>query len=183
MPMQCIVTSTHDKNVGHSEIPVQCFQHLLWDRNTFSVLKLPAQVYTNAYMSIIVCKQLAEVMPRAFCPTAITLCAVCGRVMRLVASILYTIPIIHEHPHTKYRWFKNRFLVFFFSSHVTRWRYIGCIPHEWYYKEHITLIASYPAFTDGWKERLVSAVCECAKFSKKSGKPCYFGILPRMEYT
>ena len=28
------------------------------------------------------------------------------------------------------------------------------------------------------KEHLVSAVCAYAKFSQKSGKPCYFGILP-----
>ena len=28
------------------------------------------------------------------------------------------------------------------------------------------------------KECLVSAVCACTKFSQKSGKPCYFGILP-----
>ena len=44
-------------------------------------------------------------------------------------------------------------------------------------------LASYPAFTDRRKERLVSAVCACVKFSQKSGKPCYFGILPRMDYT
>ena len=44
-------------------------------------------------------------------------------------------------------------------------------------------IASYPVFTDGRKERLVSAVCTCAKISQKSGKQYYFGILPRMEYA
>ena len=33
------------------------------------------------------------------------------------------------------------------------------------------------------KERLVSAICACAKFSQKSGKLCYFGILPHMEYA
>ena len=33
------------------------------------------------------------------------------------------------------------------------------------------------------KERLVSAVCACTKFSLKSEKPCYFGILPHMEYA
>ena len=41
------------------------------------------------------------------------------------------------------------------------------------------VIAMYPVFTDGQKECLVSAICTCAKFSQKSGKPCYFGILPR----
>ena len=44
--------------------------------------------------------------------------------------------------------------------------------------EHTVLVASYPAFMDGRKEYLVSAICACVKFSQKSGKPCYFGILP-----
>ena len=48
---------------------------------------------------------------------------------------------------------------------------------------HVAALASYPAFTDGQKKRLVSAVCTCMKFSQKSGKPCYFGILPHMEYA
>ena len=49
---------------------------------------------------------------------------------------------------------------------------------------HYDCLASYPAFTvrggARWrKERLVSAICACIKFSQKYGKPCYFGILPR----
>ena len=41
------------------------------------------------------------------------------------------------------------------------------------------MLASYPAFMDGRKEHLVLAVCACAEFFQKSGKPCYFGILLR----
>ena len=33
------------------------------------------------------------------------------------------------------------------------------------------------------RESLVSAVCACAKFSQKSEKPRYFGILPCMDYA
>ena len=41
------------------------------------------------------------------------------------------------------------------------------------------LASLVPGFHGQRKECLVSAVCSCVKFSQKSGKPCYFGILPR----
>ena len=68
----------------------------------------------------------------------------------------------------------------------------SCLPPPWLYVPHgfnlyytptSLPLASYPVFLDGQKEGLVSAVCACAKFSQKSGKPCYFGILLHMEYA
>ena len=42
---------------------------------------------------------------------------------------------------------------------------------------HTLQVASYPAFTDEGKNTWFQPVCACTKFSQKSGKPCYFGIL------
>ena len=39
---------------------------------------------------------------------------------------------------------------------------------------YMYMLASYPAFMDALKERLVSAVRTCAKFSQKSGKTMLF---------
>ena len=51
------------------------------------------------------------------------------------------------------------------------------------YFVHVCKAGFVPGVHGRRKERLASAVCACEKFSQKSGKPCYFGILLRMDYA
>ena len=57
------------------------------------------------------------------------------------------------------------------------------------YKDEVYIIlcrratSVVPSIHRQWKERLVLAVCTYMKISQKSGKLCYFGILPCNNYV